>query len=121
ESFGSSTICSTLFFPSSISNLLNNLPHHSFTSNEIIENHTIIPYYKPWIPINRYATLINKMVNGRGSDLYMLLGRTASSVKSKQSLYYCEDCVKFETKMYGEAYWHRTHQLDGVLVCVFGK
>ncbi|WP_226683446.1 TnsD family transposase [Sutcliffiella horikoshii] len=121
ESFGSSTICSTLFFPSSISNLLNNLPHHSFTSNDIINNHTILPYYKPWIPINRYTTLINKMVNGKGSDLYMLLGRTASSIKSKQSLYYCEDCVKFETKMYGEAYWHRTHQLDGVLVCHIHK
>ncbi|TYS57324.1 hypothetical protein FZC74_16670 [Sutcliffiella horikoshii] len=117
EVFGSSTVCTTLFFPSSISNLSNNLPPHSFTPNHIIESHTILPYYKPWIPLKRYSTLINKMLNEKGSDLYMLLGRTASSVKSKQSLYYCEDCVKFERKMYGEAYWHRTHQLDGVLVC----
>lgn len=38
------------------------------------------------------------------------------SVK-KEQLCYCPECAGDERKIYGEAYWHRLHQISNVTVC----
>jgi len=57
------------------------------------------------------------MILGKGTSLYMQLGKTASTMKSQVGLKYCPTCLIEDRKGSGEAYWHRSHQADGVFVC----
>ncbi len=41
----------------------------------------------------------------------------ASTVKIPQVLKYFPQCVESDRMAYGETYWHRVHQLPGVMVC----
>lgn len=37
--------------------------------------------------------------------------------KNERSLKFCQECVVDETEKHGEAFWHRSHQFQGVRVC----
>jgi len=39
------------------------------------------------------------------------------TITQHQCLRYCDRCVEYDTKTYGEPYWHRVHQLPGVFFC----
>ncbi len=41
----------------------------------------------------------------------------ASSVRMSKYLRFCPACFREEQEKYGEAYWHRLHQLPGVIIC----
>lgn len=43
--------------------------------------------------------------------------RTGFLNVKKEQLYYCPECVSEELKSFGEAYWHRLHQIRNVTVC----
>ena len=51
----------------------------------------------------------------------MKTGVMASGIKEKTYFYYCQKCVNDEIKVLGETYWHLSHQLPGVLVCIKHK
>ena len=36
---------------------------------------------------------------------------------TKEHLYYCPECVRYDREKYGETYWHMIPQLPGVTVC----
>ncbi|MGF7060512.1 TnsD family Tn7-like transposition protein [Brassicibacter mesophilus] len=88
-----------------------------YTPDYIINNHTIFPFYAPFMPICRRKELINDMKNKDGKGLYTKIGMVAGSVCKKEGIYYCPMCSKNEIKKYGEAYIHREHQLQGVFLC----
>ena len=50
-----------------------------------------------------------------------LLGLMATRGPVLKALRYCPACVNRERSRFGEAYWHRSHQFPGVLICTEHK
>ncbi|NMM55536.1 TniQ family protein [Paenibacillus aquistagni] len=114
--FGEKTVCASLLFPSHLATLCERMPVGSITTpNDLIANHTFLPYYTPFIPEKRNLEMKLIMNSKQGNSVYMKIGKTASSLKSQKGLNYCRACVTNDREDYGEAYWHRTHQAEGVL------
>ena len=78
----------------------------------------MFPLYEPFLPLNRSKVIANNMIaTDKGGGIHTSIGAMASSVPALQTLRFCPTCVSEETKLYGEPYWHRTHQVPGVFVC----
>ncbi|KAA8995701.1 hypothetical protein F4V43_19245 [Paenibacillus spiritus] len=117
ELFDNSSTCSSVWFPSQLDHLTRQIPGQRYSSDELIQKHTLIPYFTPFIPPMRAERLVETMKFSTCSPANMILGRAALSVKPKQKLMYCTGCVSEDRAKYGEAYWHRCHQLEGVYLC----
>lgn len=80
------------------------------TGEELVEKHSLYPYYSKFILYERKIKLRN----------YLLFGDAKSSIIrlniSKWSRL-CPMCMKNDINKYGEPYWHRAHHLPGTEVC----
>lgn len=93
--------------PHSTFNLLSSLPTgHRLTIEYIVSNHSLIPYYAPFLP-DQYTTKLLK-----NKERFPSL-----SVLEKPTLKFCPLCEKSDKAYFGEPYWHRVHQIPGVFVC----
>lgn len=78
-------------------------------------NHTLFPQYARFTPLEQRKTALYHI--GHDScdihHLFCVLPRTGED----QYLRYCPLCMAEDRKQYGEAYWHRKHQLRNVHIC----
>lgn len=77
----------------------------------LLNKHTNYPYYD-WVFSSEKRTLLKEAIlkdNGNPTTIIGLKGRYKPRL--------CPLCLKEDMKVYGEPYWHRTHQLPGSLVC----
>lgn len=88
-----------------------------YTPEYFIKQHTIFPFYTPFLPKNRNTEIQQEIILGNGQGIYTKLGIIAGSICSKKAIYYCPMCAATEIEKLGEPYIHREHQLQGVLVC----
>ncbi|MDD4591927.1 MAG: TnsD family transposase [Parabacteroides sp.] len=88
-----------------------------YSPASLIQEHTIFPFYAPFLPENRKRELVKDITSSDGKGIYTKLGIVAGSICRKDSIYYCPVCAKEEIDILGEAYIHREHQLQGVMVC----
>lgn len=118
EIFGSDNVIPTIAFPTKLEYLSSQFPNSRlYNSDYLIQNYTLYPYYSPFLPAQRQVMITNEMKNGDGKGIYAQIGSTAGSVSRKQGLYYCPLCVAEDKEKYGEPYFHRAHQLQGIEVC----
>ncbi|MGZ0043078.1 TnsD family Tn7-like transposition protein [Paenibacillus ottowii] len=115
--FENPSTCSSIWFPSQLDHLTRQIRGQAYTSEDLIQKHTLLPYFTPFIPCERVSRLMETIKGNVSSPANMILGRTASTVKPKKFLMYCPDCVNDDREKYGEAYWHRVHQIEGVCLC----
>ncbi|WML36201.1 TnsD family transposase [Clostridium sp. OS1-26] len=116
ELFGSRSIIPSLEIGSNLGRLAENLGE-KYTSEYIMKNHTVFPFYSPFLPNDRKKEIIKEIKYKDGKGLYTKLGVIAGSICRKNGIYYCPDCANNEIEDYGEVYIHREHQLQGVYVC----
>jgi hypothetical protein len=83
----------------------------------LVEEHSLLPYYSPFIGVRRVYALRRAMEGGGGAIVHKIAGITASSVNPPERLRFCPRCAKSDRSKYGECYWHRLHQVAGVTVC----
>ncbi|OAB35647.1 hypothetical protein PMSD_12915 [Paenibacillus macquariensis subsp. defensor] len=118
ELFSDTSVCAAPMFSSNLDQLWMDLGKSIYYDpNILIAKHTLLPYYAPFLPSERFEALKRSLRVGKGSSVYMKLGKVASSLKSPQFLRYCPHCYKEEQESIGETYWHRTHQIEGVQMC----
>lgn len=79
------------------------------------ERLTFWPYYAPFWPEHRRQFMANAMAGDR-IGLEMISG-LLGQVRPPVLLHWCSACVVTDRHRYRTAYWHRGHQLPGVLVC----
>lgn len=116
ELFGKRSIIPSLEIGSNLNALAKNLGSR-YTADSIIKNHTIFPFYSPFLPKGRKKELLREIKNEDGNGIYTKIGIIAGSICKKKGIYYCPNCAVKEIQEYGEAYIHREHQLQGVYVC----
>ena len=116
--YGTDSITAIMDLPSHIYRIMDNLPvGHQYTPEYLITNHTLYPFYAAFLPTEHAAKVKESMIGDNGGSIYNRVGLMASSVKFNQYFKFCPKCVDEETYNLGELYWHRIHQIPGVLVC----
>lgn len=118
ELFGSSAGVAVISFPNRIGHLVSVLPPgHRYTVDRLIDDHTPLRFYSPFIESSRSKIIRREMRGCQENRICSRLGINAGRLASPNALRFCPECVKADRQQYGETYWHRIHQLAGVHVC----
>ncbi len=117
ELFGEGEVGAFKFFPSRLEYLETQLENPKYTTEYFIYRHTLFPLYSAFLSENKHAEVIEYMKRNGNDKIYRILGITASKVEKNNRYKYCPQCVKEDIDRNGEAYFHRLHQMRGILVC----
>jgi DNA-binding Lrp family transcriptional regulator len=102
--------------PARLQRLFSNLPIGSkLTPEIIIENHSILPLFYPFLKENSIQKIKQAMMDRNAFNTQILLGWRGRYVS--KNLKFCQLCLEEDEQRYGEPYWHRVHQLIGVFYC----
>ena len=82
----------------------------------LIEKHTMFPYYARFLPKERRIKGFEALCSMSGNYNNLLAVPKQKNGKERY-LRYCPLCVKEDREVYGETYWHRSHQMMGVDFC----
>jgi Tn7-like transposition protein D/TniQ len=88
-----------------------------YSAENIIRSLTLLPYYSSFSSKEIIAKTKRQMIKNNGNGLHARLGIMASKILMPRYLRYCPLCISEDIANYNETYWHRTHQLPGVLIC----
>src|SRR6266567_5695102 len=122
ELFGSQHIIASIPFASHLDYFVAHQPYADrFTAESLIAEHTLLPFYMPFLPMERIEQLQMDMRGANGPSIYMRVGLMASTVPSPLQLRYCPECAREDEMRFGKKYWHRDHQAPGVYVCLLHK
>lgn len=116
--FGDRAITKSIFFPMDLKSLVNNLPFTSkITTDEIIMNHTMHPFYTAFLSNDKANFIATEMAESHGIAIENYLGIGGSKTKIGHYLMYCPICFQEDLESLGESYWRRSHQVVGALYC----
>lgn len=82
----------------------------------IVEKYTMFPYYGRFLPMERRNQAFQALV-AMQNNYRNLLAMPKRKTDKNRYLCYCPLCAADDRKSYGETYWHRVHQMQGVNVC----
>lgn len=86
-----------------------------YNLEDLVLQHTMFPQYARFLsPEKKQYTL--QVLTQSCCDIHHLFGSLPHN-KADAFLKYCSLCVAEDRNLYGETYWHRTHQLRGISVC----
>lgn len=91
------------------------------SSQEIIRDHTILPFFAPFQSQDNVQKSINAMKSDSIGSIKYRLGLIASKYGAEHPLKFCAACAREDTEKYGVAYWHVSHQYPGSLLCLVHK
>ena len=90
-----------------------------YSLDRLVLDHTMYPQYARFIPLTEKKEALYRL--GRDScdvhHLFPVLPRN----DGERYLRFCPLCVKDDRKTYGEAYWHRKHQIRNMGICTRHK
>jgi len=92
-------------------------PGHHYTADLVIDNHTLLPFLAPFLTKERVQRLREEMRRSGGGSGGVRAGLSAGRGPLPVHIRFCPDCAQQDRNRYGERYWHRVHQLPGVVVC----
>lgn len=118
ELFGARGMSATIDLPSHLSHFVESLPpNHELTVDRLINKHSLLPFYSPFLPLERYNSVRESMKGMDGSAIHKCAGITPSNVRLPNWLRYCPKCTATDKTIYRQSYWHRLHQVPGVVMC----
>ena len=118
EVFNREHITSIIYFPSHIENMIKNMPLGcKYTVNEIINKHTLYPFFTAFMNEDLSTRIFNLMKGSSCTGISGVVGIQMMSINKSKYLKFCPICMQEDIEKYGECYWHRLHQVPGVLVC----
>lgn len=83
ELFGKRTVIPNLYLGSNLDYLCGQI-EGKYNVEDLIENHTIFPYYNPFLPMERKISLLNNMKYGNCEGIYTSLGFAAGGICRKK-------------------------------------
>src|SRR5699024_10606178 len=88
--YGKRMASTSVFFPKHIDAFVSNLPSTSkITTEEIIMNHTLFPFYSAFLSENKANLIASKMATEHGSPIESSFGIVGSKIKIGNYLRYC--------------------------------
>lgn len=119
ELFGYNKESVTFGLPDCLSFFCSVLPpgHPANSPQRLATEHTLLPFYSAFLPAERTDSIYEKMCGEEGVNIHTLAGLSILGRLLPKTLRYCPVCVSHDRDCFDETYWHRVHQLAGVLVC----
>jgi hypothetical protein len=115
--YGHRLVSSTIDLPSYLRELADRLSI-DYAVDKLINKHTLLPYYAPFLSEECYKKAVTLMeIGSPWGMVHVQLGLPACRVKNPDYLRFCSKCNQEDRAKFGEPYWHRVHQLPGVLLC----
>lgn len=111
--FGDSKVAAITDLPTHIIALANNT---GLDAANVIMRHTLFPLYAPFIPQERRTELFQAML-ASDRPAIGLAGASTALVKWPEWLRYCPACFADMAVRYGEPYWRRSWQIQGIDAC----
>lgn len=103
---------------SHLDHLLEALPYgHHVTAAQLIDHHTLFPYYQPSLTTAQAQKLKEAMCGPHLTKVYRTLGVLLKRLNPPDHLRYCPNCVIADRQTYGNTYWHLVHQAPNVKIC----
>ena len=88
----------------------------------LMENHTLYPFYAAFLTPIETIKLESATIEKRsGSILEQARVDLDSTNDRRKYIKFCLECFDTEVEQYGEPYWHRSHQIPGVIICTKHK
>ena len=116
--FSKNSVTAVVDLPSHINRIIDNMPvGNQYTADYLVDKHTLYSFYSAFLPPENALKIKQYMKGDKGGSIYNKIGLMASSVSLNQYFKFCPQCIKEDMGKYGELYWHRVHQIPGVLVC----
>jgi hypothetical protein len=114
--FGRSTVTNVVDLPTNLQQIAELWSQFGLTTADtFINENTLWPFYAAFhTPDCRRS--VRQEMHERGHP-YLSLGLMASRGPQTKFLRYCPLCVRHDRLNLGETYWHREHQVPGVMVC----
>lgn len=85
---------------------------------QVAEGMTIIRFYRPFICQEDYDAILDALADGGSSSIHSKLSCIANRIPPADHLRYCAQCCREDVEQFGRSFWHVTHQLPGVFVCI---
>ena len=82
----------------------------------LIKEHTMFASYGRFLPKERRQKAYEALLAMHG-NFNNLLAVPKNQRGTGRYLKYCPVCAKEDREKYGEAYWHRMHQIQGIRIC----
>jgi hypothetical protein len=119
ELFGKDLVTATVDLPRYLGHLADVLPpgHSCKSVDRLIDDHTLLPFYGPFLPVDRLERVREDMIADEGVSPYIHTGSLSTPIRRPPWLRFCPACVASDRECFGECYWHRVHQLAGIDLC----
>lgn len=98
--------------------ILSKLPPGVLSIDDVLANHTLLPYYTRFFAADKKQQVWEALRAGRGSGITSVRTQMPDGT---EGLKYCPNCYLLDTQKYGEAYWHRVHQIPLLGYCPMHK
>lgn len=106
----------SLELPRDLEQFSSNIGHDYYNSNYFLMNHTLFPLYYPFITLQRRESLLDAM-KYRNTLPDLIAGLTRDKMNIRSNFKYCPICCSEDIDKFGESYFHRLHQVNGVFIC----
>jgi hypothetical protein len=117
ELFGSVST-SAVDLPCRLNDFAAMLPQgHGYTAGRLAQSYTLFPLFRPFLPTERVDMLREDMKGSGGLVIHRRSGIMASRIPLPECFRFCPVCRDEDLELFEETYWHRIHQVTGVLVC----
>jgi len=104
-------------FPCRLDELCHRVENQFGTAEELIERHTLLPFYSPFLARETYEAAVAAMRTGRRLHLRALLGLSSARMGVDAPLKACPECMADDVKTRHRAIWHRDHQWPTTFLC----
>jgi hypothetical protein len=95
--------------------LISLLPSSNYSIESLVGKNTLVPFFQAFFDrsyLGSYKEDVEKNDSKTRSKI-----RYTQKVSIPTFLQFCPICLKQDEKQFGEAYWHRLHQIAGIEVC----
>jgi hypothetical protein len=122
ELFGYENASPVIDLPCHLGYFVDHLPTgHKYDVDYFIRNHTLLPFYASFLPLEKYKSIREQMISGSGEGIHAKIGTQGYPISRPSWLRFCPLCLKGDKERFGECYWHRLHQVPGVEICLIHR
>ena len=114
--YGDNFSAPSLMLCGAINTLLAQLPQGFLSAKDVVMQHTFFPYYARFFPTQRKRSTYAYAVNGNPLTVHRM-GISQANGNHCSIMRYCPICYQEDLQLYGEPYWHRSHQLPDMQIC----
>lgn len=79
--------------------------------------YTLLPAYYPFLTVSKREYALQVMMHGPGTGIHAKIGFSAGSSNATPFPKFCPMCIIKDRQKFGEAYFHRVHQIPDIILC----